>query len=414
MAPSVRTTKSAALKTSSKSTTSKSTTRSSAPATAKGKAAQPVKCPLKEEAGDGNSQRYKVSLEQQQKLLGVFATAFASLLSLESLTSTLQPLLQQVKQHLYNRAFDEAFGRLEYLEAYAARWSPSRALCYAQIFREVIDYIDVNIGQRPVPPVDAMPLEHTSKLKTVCLGGGAGAEVCALAGLYSLLINQSGIAQNNGDDERPSMQVTAIDMAKWNAVLESLRHALTTPPPLSKYASSAAKAANVEVIHPSAFDLDFFQFDLLKTATSETLTECFCEPIRGANLITLMFTLNELYTVSVPAAQQFLFELTSAARTGSLLLVVDSPGSYSTVTINGQDKRYPMHWLMDHTLLSTMEKVAEHDGTADVNAARAATTTPQWEKLVTDESRWFRLPDGLRYPLELENMRYQMHLYRRC
>ena len=35
-----------------------------------------------------------------------------------------------------------------------------------------------------------------------------------------------------------------------------------------------------------------------------------------------------------------------------------------------------------------------------------------WEKLESADSVWFRLAEGLRYPIQLENMRYQMHLYR--
>ena len=37
-----------------------------------------------------------------------------------------------------------------------------------------------------------------------------------------------------------------------------------------------------------------------------------------------------------------------------------------------------------------------------------------WEKLESADSVWFRLAEGLRYPIPLENMRYQMHLYRAC
>ncbi|KAG9551002.1 hypothetical protein KCU79_g13535, partial [Aureobasidium melanogenum] len=86
---------------------------------------------------------------------------------------------------------------------------------------------------------------------------------------------------------------------------------------------------------------------------------------------------------------------------GSLLLVVDSPGSYSTVTLNGATQKYPMQWLLDHTLLSPKK-----------NAEKG--TPVQWKKLVSDESRWFRLPDeDLKYPIDLENMRYQIHLYQR-
>jgi 25S rRNA (uracil2843-N3)-methyltransferase len=37
----------------------------------------------------------------------------------------------------------------------------------------------------------------------------------------------------------------------------------------------------------------------------------------------------------------------------------------------------------------------------------------KWEKLVSDESRWFRLQESLKYPIPLENMRCQVHLFRR-
>lgn len=108
-----------------------------------------------------------------------------------------------------------------------------------------------------------------------------------------------------------------------------------------------------------------------------------------------MFTLNELYSTSVPKTQRLLKNLTASMREGAYLLVVDSPGSYSTVAINGVEKKYPMQWLLDHTLLG------RHPETA------------LWEKVLTNESQWFRLPEGLEYPLELENMRYQIHLFRR-
>jgi 25S rRNA (uracil2843-N3)-methyltransferase len=53
-----------------------------------------------------------------------------------------------------------------------------------------------------------------------------------------------------------------------------------------------------------------------------------------------------------------------------------------------------MQWLLDHTLIET------------------ETPGYSWEKLQSDESIWFRLPEDLSYPIALEDMRYQMHLYR--
>jgi len=379
------------------------------------KTASPSKTPAQQQAEDETITGNAIPLEHQQRLLNVFSLAFSNLLSLESLTTTLQPLLQEVKQHLYNRAFDKAFGREEYLEAYAARWSSSRALGYLQIFREVIEHLteDTVDGSSSQPNVQLK--QPIRQLKTVCLGGGAGAEVCALAGLHRLVSERSDDEPTVVENAMFSQQVTAIDIAKWSPTLDKLHRTLTTPPVLSKYASEAARVANVEIVQSSSFNVEFIQYDLLAlAAASAQSAQCFRKHVEEANLITLMFTLNELYTVSMPATQKFLFELTAVARTGALLLVVDSPGSYSTVTINGQEKRYPMHWLMDHTLLGPTTKSTEPVvGTIDAKPIRTAESLLKWEKLVTDESRWFRLPASLKYPLDLENMRYQLHLYRR-
>jgi 25S rRNA (uracil2843-N3)-methyltransferase len=61
-----------------------------------------------------------IPVELQQLLLNIFKDAFPAILASDSL----QPLLQEIKRHLYDRNFDEAFGKSEYLEAYSIRWSP--------------------------------------------------------------------------------------------------------------------------------------------------------------------------------------------------------------------------------------------------------------------------------------------------
>jgi len=81
-------------------------------------------------------------------------------------------------------------------------------------------------------------------------------------------------------------------------------------------------------------------------------------------------------------------------------LVVDSPGSYSETMVGSESKKYPMKWLLDHTLLEKENK-DDKDSLA------------KWEKIVSEDSRWFRLANSLQYPIPLENMRYQIHLYRR-
>jgi 25S rRNA (uracil2843-N3)-methyltransferase len=114
-----------------------------------------------------------------------------------------------------------------------------------------------------------------------------------------------------------------------------------------------------------------------------------------------MFTLNELYSCSIPKTQLLLGQLTRDMRPGAHLLVVDSPGSYSTVSINGTEKKYPMQWLLDHTLLDSEPQ------------QRGFEVIQKWTKVSSNESKWFRLPPGLEYPIALEHMRYQIHVYAR-
>ncbi len=131
--------------------------------------------------------------------------------------------------------------------------------------------------------------------------------------------------------------------------------------------------------------------ELEKPKLADIIGPCPC-------LTTLLFTLNELFASGgIGKTTAFLMKLTSIIPIGSLLLVVDSPGSYSETTVGKLAKRYPMQWLLDKVLLETESNPVEGR---------------RWVKLQSNDSVWFRLSDGLRYPIPLENMRYQMHLYR--
>lgn len=336
-----------------------------------------------------------IPLELNQLLLNIFKTSFA-----ERLSSNFTPLLQEVKQHLYNRDFLKAFGRNDYLEAYAARWSPSRALGYLEVLNHLSDHIS--------PTQEQESERGDLHRKIVCLGGGAGAEIVALAGFLSLFqrrIDEGEEASQSGADSEISehlqrqFEVIAIDITNWAPVVEALQTSITTAPPLSKYASTAAKAVNAPLVASHSFHITFRQHDILSVDFSELSPF-----LADANLITLMFTLNELYSTSLSQTQKLLLSLTSYLQPGALLLVVDSPGSYSTVPLNGTEKKYPMQWLLDYTLLYT---------TATEDVSDPSKSEGLWDKLVTYESHWFRLPEGLKYPIELENMRYQLHLFKR-
>lgn len=315
----------------------------------------------------------------QQLLLNIFKNAFP-----ETISSDLKPLLQEIKGHLYNRDFATAFGKESYLEAYALRWSPSRALCYLQIFNDLEDELNLKSLQGKSEEADTEP----ATWNVTCLGGGAGAEIVALAGLMKML-------EVADSAHAPYMRVSAIDIADWKRVVTTLTTGSVTAPPISKYASAAVQAANEALTDAEKFSVAFHQHDVLNLEIS-TLEKI----VQGADLVTLMFTLNELYTASLSLTQKFLLNLTTCLATGARLLVVDSPGSYSSVSLNGAEKKYPMQWLLDHTLLST-------------GTTRGVLEEAKWEKIKEEESTWFRLGEGLRYPIELEHMRYQLHLYQR-
>ena len=344
---------------------------------------------------------HSLPLELQQIILNVFSIAFPLLQDTEELTK----VLQKVKGHLFNRDFAAAFSEQTYLQAYALRWSAARALGYTHILTSPDrDYLLVppNGSRKPArlsgeqEEQGDVGLPNTSKL--VCIGGGAGAEIAALAAAQR--------ARSHG------LEVIAVDSADWSQPVTELATALVTPPMLSVHYSEAARARpeNQPLLTKSAqVNISFMHQDVL-TWKAEALQPT----LRNTTLCTIMFTLNELFSASLPKTTSFLLSLTAAMPKDSHLLVVDSPGSYSEIQLGkttarvdtsedkvAPTKKYPMKWLLDHTLL---EVAKDGDQAA-------------WEKVESEDSLWFRIEQKdrvkLRYPIELENMRYQLHCYRR-
>lgn len=341
--------------------------------------------------------------KHQQRLLNIFSSTFRTTLSSEALPA----LLQEVKQALYGRDFAAAFGREDYLEAYAARWSPTRALCYASVLQgvrrryledltvreegggvvegggqAVNDNGPVNegSGEGEASTIATASGESKGKLKMLAIGGCAAEHVAFASFLH--------LSSLNG-------HLILLDSAPWSNITNLLQTSLTNPLTLSKYASAAAKASNTAFIQPSQLSVSFHQLDALaETEDSATLGKVIGsqEPL----LVTLFFTLNELYTSGgIGKTTKFLASLERTLPERSLLLVVDSPGSYSEAAVGKEKKRYPMQWLLDHTL-----RDSDNGNTG-------------WERLESHDSIWFRLPKDISYPMQLEDMRYQLHLYRR-
>ncbi|KAI1112354.1 hypothetical protein F5Y14DRAFT_422420 [Nemania sp. NC0429] len=422
---------------------------------------------------------------QQQTVLDVFGSTFRDVLG----AADFDAQLQAVKAALFNRDFGAAFAREAALDVYAARWSPTRALCYGRVLRRLDARLrslasddqvprrkdlgsggDGNArrgegggghdehardeeeeersrehGVRDAEPGDqeaheasaAMAADQTANkgekgeeeegeggegggrgkgggtrtLRVLSIGGAA-AEIVAFADYIS--------AQDASATPHTIGEITLLDVGPWGTIVQRLQTALTTPPPISPYASAAARSATsrAPLVPPGSLRSAFLQRDVLSLDRDELVALLSVEnnnddeqPRPEPVLITLLFTLNELYTTSgTRRTTSFLRLLSALVAPGSLLLVVDSPGSYAEAAVGKDGRRYPMQWLLDHTLVPPPEK-GRGDGREEEDERRGAGGV-RWEKLESHDSVWFRVADGLRYPIPLENMRYQMHLYR--
>jgi len=319
-------------------------------------------------------------LQEQQLMLDVFRSTFKTVLtSPDEMNKT----LQEIKTALFNREFDKAFGNEDHLDAYAARWSPTRALCYERVLHRAT--VELNLeslypNHDPSRDATALPKEPRT-LRIVSVGGGA-AELAAAAAFL-----------RGGLQQTTTAELVLVDSAPWRCVVDKLYAGLTTPPPVSPYANAAAKAAAAAAgpfIPAERLSVRFEQHDVLSLSEEQLAAVVGDRPV----LLTLCFTLNELFTAGgLGKATVFLGALTAVLPLGSLLLVVDSAGSYSEIGLGSQAKRYPMQWLMDKVL----------------GGDRAGR---RWIRLEKDESVWFRLKPGLDYPIQLENMRHQVHVHR--
>lgn len=360
-------------------------------------------------------------LDLEQRMLEVFRATFPASSDFEGL----KPILYKVNDALLRRDLDAAFAEEEYLEAYAIRWSPSRALGYAQLLAWICaERADDACIQQLVG--SNVPSQDTAK--AVCFGGGA-AEIMALSGLmrHSRPSEAAGkpstpattevsdslealkISATATSHTTPLLHLSHLDIANWNSVLSKLEEGLNTPPVLSKYASATARATNASFLSPGAVQHSFMRADILDSSTEDLRSTIGSAPA----LLTLLSTLNDLYTTSMPRTTAFLKKLTAAAPQGSLLLVVDAPGAHTEVTASSAEgeeekRKYPMNLLLDFALVPkpSTKKVNRKDG--EDEEAR-----PKWEKVLEKSSLAYRLREGLRYPGSLENLRFQVHLFRR-
>jgi len=122
-------------------------------------------------------------------------------------------------------------------------------------------------------------------------------------------------------------------------------------------------------------------------------------------LITVFFSISDLWASSVVKCTAFLLKLTLAAPKDSLLLIIDGLDSSAEITLEKDDqgkerKAYPMHYLLDMVLLERQ-------------LPNLMDNKPAWARLLEDQSRLFRVAGQLKYSIGLENIKFQVHLFKK-
>ncbi|KAJ2807196.1 hypothetical protein H4R21_000569, partial [Coemansia helicoidea] len=270
----------------------------------------------------------------QQSILSVLRVACAEALRQPDLGER----LQRIKQKFYVRDFDGIFLEPANLPAYTAQYVPRRALCYYELFcRPELQAI---LRARPT---------------VYCLGAGAGSE---LLGITAASCHALAAPGGSGP-----LTIHSQDYADWSATLQALEGAVRYKWGLAADAVSYA----------------FSMGNLLDMSAEMTRS------IARAQLVTAMFVFNELLT-DKRSAIKFVRTLVDSTRPGAYFLLVDSAGSFSSISVAGTE-------YMSYMFFDSLGRF--------------------FEPVLSEDATWFRHARGLCYPLPVENMRYFIRLYRR-
>ncbi|CDH58055.1 ylr063w-like protein [Lichtheimia corymbifera JMRC:FSU:9682] len=186
------------------------------------------------------------------------------------------------------------------------------------------------------------------------IGSGSGSELVALAA-----------AMTRVPAERQKVRLVMQDLGDWGGVL-------------NRFESTTVREHMK--ITPEQLECTYIHNDILDPTTHEQRAQ----RIADADLITFMFVMNELF-VKKAAAMELVQSLVQNMKKGAYLLVVESAGSFSHLKVG--NKTYMVHMLLD--------------------------AIKDLKPVVAEDSRWYRHPDHLRYPIDVQNMRYFIRLYKK-
>ena len=212
-------------------------------------------------------------------------------------------------------------------------------------------------------PIKTLLEDPETVRNVLCVGGGASSELVALGSVFCRL-------KEYHPNSPSQLNIKLIDIADWSKVVSNL----------TTYMKDSW------VYHSEKLNSQFICDDIL-TSSPESLN------LESLDLITLLFTTNELFAEKRKETIKFLQLLNSNCRQGSLLLIAESAGSYSHIKIG--DKNFPVQFLIDTILVG---KPGLNNGS--------------WEIISQSDSSWYRINQKeVDYPMKLENMRFFYRLY---
>lgn len=282
------------------------------------------------------------------KVVDLFTENFKFILSSEDL----QEQIQVVKGELFKRDYLSAFDCDDKRFAYVARWSPARALAYSSLFASL-------------EPVRRLFEDPETSRRVLCVGGGAASELVGMASVFCSLKQPCG-------DSPLSLTMDVIDIADWSTIVSNL----------------ASYVKGHWLYDHTKFNANFVLGDVLAKSAAEL-------NLSSLDFVTLLFTTNELFCEKKTETIKFLQTLNANCRKGTLLLITESAGSYSHITVGL--KQFPVQFLIDTILAG---KPGSNDGA--------------WTILEQSESCWYRINEReVKYPVKLENMRFFYRLYQK-
>lgn len=282
------------------------------------------------------------------KVIDLFLENFKYILASENL----QDMIQQVKGELFKRDYLSAFNSDDKRYAYVARWTPARALAYSSLFASL-------------EPIRKLFEDPDRKSHVLCVGGGAASELVGLSSVFCSLKQPCGDSPSN-------LEIDVIDIADWSKIVGNL----------------------------AGFMKSHWLYDELKLNANFILGDVLTKSpgdlkLPELDLITLLFTTNELFCEQKTETIKFLHTLSANCRKGALLLITESAGSYSHITVGL--KQFPVQFLIDAILVG-----------------RPGAENGAWTIVDQSESCWYRINDKeVSYPVKLENMRFFYRLYQR-